>query len=534
MGLAQINAAGRRLQPGAVVPKLNRRWLYSALPYYAAAALMPGIRLLDLFNRNWAEYHLVFSHALILTGALAVAGLSLFLVLRSFTGSEEGGLLISALCWLCFWLSEDLFVMTLIFNRFRSFAAFMGAGLILAAAALRWRKPRFAKIRPAFNALAISLVALFVFNLIPAIHHASVLFRARGAMVGTEHSERPFYIKRDFQVNPALPSPDIYWFHLDGMMSLETVERFWGEPREHLRGEFARRGFLIYENALLNAGFTDAALPALFSPAFYDSFLGALLAENETELRASRTRQVIRALSSAGLIFARDIVARYELFNALIARGYEFELPDFGANLPVFVYSLSPSQRFLTGDWLTLLPAAAYFHNLFGGNNYVEVEVRQFDCGFYPIARFVFKSFAYTHMTQVWSLDPNLARMDLTAVHLYPAAFERIAHRALYYIDAILEQNPNAVIVLQSDHGFHYYQTQRHLIDQGYSLSQVLELMHSVFSAVRIPPQYGGLDAPIAPLNISRELVNRFVGENYVLLPGAGERVLGGYGVDPN
>jgi hypothetical protein len=54
---------------------------------------------------------------------------------------------------------------------------------------------------------------------------------------------------------------------------------------------------------------------------------------------------------------------------------------------------------------------------------------------------------------------------------------------------------------------------------QGYTKEQIVELMHSVFSAVRIPDEYGGLDEPIAPLNITRELINRFVGDNYELLP---------------
>jgi hypothetical protein len=46
-----------------------------------------------------------------------------------------------------------------------------------------------------------------------------VLFRARAE--GLEP-----YIKRDFIIDPRLPRPDIYWFHMDGMMSLEMMEDF--------------------------------------------------------------------------------------------------------------------------------------------------------------------------------------------------------------------------------------------------------------------------------------------------------------------
>ena len=110
---------------------------------------------------------------------------------------------------------------------------------------------------------------------------------------------------------------------------------------------------------------------------------------------------------------------------------------------------------------------------------------------------------------------PGSLRYDL-----YPAlGFEYVFWRVISEIDLILARNPNAVIVLQSDHGFHLDSTQDHLLEQGYTMEQVLELTHSVFSAMRIPDEYGGLEESVAPLNITRVLVNRFVGKNYELLP---------------
>jgi hypothetical protein len=43
-------------------------------------------------------------------------------------------------------------------------------------------------------------------------------------------------------------------------------------------------------------------------------------------------------------------------------------------------------------------------------------------------------------------------------------------------------------------------------------------MQNSVISAVRIPKRWGGLDQPLDPLDISRVLVNRYVGENYKLV----------------
>lgn len=57
------------------------------------------------------------------------------------------------------------------------------------------------------------------------------------------------------------------------------------------------------------------------------------------------------------------------------------------------------------------------------------------------------------------------------------------------------------------------------LLAEDFTEEEDIHLHHSVMSAVRISEQYGGLDMPLDPRNITRELVNRFVGENYELLP---------------
>jgi hypothetical protein len=43
-------------------------------------------------------------------------------------------------------------------------------------------------------------------------------------------------------------------------------------------------------------------------------------------------------------------------------------------------------------------------------------------------------------------------------------------------------------------------------------------MQNQVMSAVRIPEIWGGLEKPLDPLDISRVLVNRYVGKNYELV----------------
>jgi len=71
------------------------------------------------------------------------------------------------------------------------------------------------------------------------------------------------FFKHEFNIDQSLPSPDIYWFHMDGMLSLETVKRFFMCDQNPLRLELENRSFVVYEDAILNAGITTIAMPVL-------------------------------------------------------------------------------------------------------------------------------------------------------------------------------------------------------------------------------------------------------------------------------
>ncbi|MCL2247770.1 MAG: hypothetical protein FWC13_00715 [Oscillospiraceae bacterium] len=509
------------------------KWLF-----YAAAAFIPSIPLFYLYNGNQVENHLVFSHILIVAGILAIVGMLLLHILKRATDRGEAALLLSILFWLCFWLFEAMYravyniFVTLSSTVFMIILILTFAGL---AILIRMFKPRFFNSSPVYKILTASLFVIFVFNLVPGINHEIILQRAIAA--DGEGENATFYIKRDFYTSDSLPTPDIYWVHLDGMMSMETVERFFGVSQNSLREELEYRGFLVYPNAELNAGSTRMALPALLSPAFYDSFFGELLDEYNELLTRETSVVVNDHLRQLGLRWD-NISTSYELLTALANRQYDLtilnsmggrmQLPSSfdsiaGDNVSVINFSKSIRDHF--GDLVEMmnLTTPLYIsdsHELI--DDLRTVIVPQTDSDIEPVARFTFRAFNQTQATNFWRLDAAFSEdteISRTRVDIYPMAYALITQSMLNYIDSVLNNNPNAVIVLQSDHGFHIYETQRYLLEQGYSLEQVLELIYSVFSAVRIPPEYGGLNAPIAPLNISRELVNRFVGENYELLP---------------
>ena len=501
---------------------LSKDKLFNVI-YYISALLMPNILLFNLYNRNRIENHLVFEHVLILAGIFAIVGLLAFLFFRIITGSVESAFLLSILSWVFFWLFENFFKFVAHFApglRRPIILIIISVCLIAATFLFRRFKSPLAKIRPALMTLAICFILLLFFNLIPGIRHMITLQRNR-----TPDAElSPYYIKQEFIVDENLPSPNIYWIHLDGMMSLETVERFWDLDLNSFREELAIRGFFIYENASLNAGFTSAAMPALLSPGFYDSFLSDTFIKAEGLFRNHAAQILNHALTNAGLT-TYYIFTNYELLNALYAKKYEIIIRDSLDGRLLSYMSDASQPNYLFGRWhrsifmdlpklLNLTTPLNIDYLLFP--NHVESVL-----GIERHAHFTFSALFYTHI-MYWDHYPppaNWAEPDLwVAVHLYPSSYEKMMDAILNYVDSIIEANPDAVIVLQADHGFHIHETQQFMLDQGYTLEEVLELIYSVFSAVRIPQAYGGLDAPIAPKNISRELVNHFVGVNYELL----------------
>lgn len=514
--------------------------------YYIASFFMPGILLFDLYNRYYLLNHIVFTHILILAGFLALGGILIFVLFKFLIQSVEGALLLNLLSWLVFWRYEWLLeavrgILPIHFLPSRVFALFIILIFALFIFIFRRYKPPFDKIRPAFNMLALSVLVLFMFNFVPGVNHEITLIRTRANATQLQ-IENSVYIKRDFYIEQNLPTPDIYWFHVDNVMSIEKVEDFWGLNYDNYREEFEARGFLIYDEATLKAGTSSLAYTALLSPALYDSFLGERLNHVESIPNIGRTEEGVSRIdylhgefNRVGLeVRSGEVMLYRELFSALFFRGYEINIIDpCNAELPKSFEHLEDQRDyyvsgrfwrdFLRSDLPRALSGTTPLPNLSTLNFLDDTELVTHLSGREPVAQFTFYAIYDAHMemsvrdrvTEPKDNIPNEVRYDL-----YPSlGFESALDRVLQYIDDILEENPHAVIVLQSDHGFHLVDLQVFMSEQGYSDEELVGLMHSVFSAVRIPDEHGALEEPIAPLNITRELVNRFVGKNYELLP---------------
>jgi len=315
--------------------------------------------------------------------------------------------------------------------------------------------------------------------------------------------------------------------------------------------ELSERDFVVYEKEIyLNAGSTGMALPALFSPDFYDYIFGELLYRNK-ELT---NRQAIYAdlLQKRIITDYPELFHYLELHQALMSASYTritLGIPanyviwspfdifyDLGSNEgrvarssnydETFLHSLYNSNTRLLLSMITPLSLLlsnelpipqlewAYFQTHVVPSYASDMEMRMYnaliDSYLIQSPRFVFISNDFAHHSQ-WGWVRYRTDVDADDLEVWLTAYDYALEVTLRTIDLILANNSDAIIIIQSDHGLRR-------AGNWLSYDDVLRVQDSVFSAVRIPETYGGLDTPIHPLNITRELVNRFVGSNYILL----------------
>ncbi|MCL2842528.1 MAG: hypothetical protein FWE28_03550 [Oscillospiraceae bacterium] len=531
------------------------------LLYVGAIMFLPNIFLFFLINQNIARNPIRFDHALVLAAAFAIISLGLFFLFRLISRSYEGAMVSSLLFWVFFWLFESMYRMASSFMPTLPRALFWLVLLVivlLVTLCFRRYDPSFHAIRPAFLALSAVMCVLFVFNLAPGV-------RVEIAMRGQAQGD--FYIKQQFVVDDSLPSPDIYWFHVDGMVNFAAIEEFFGDGQEELRAELTQRGFVINEDADLHTGVTIYGIPALKSPAFYDSWLGAVLADTAHLLAYHRFHAIDDRFTQDGICIANDVAPNNELFQAFSDAEYTRIMIGGSDSLTWpnsildFFYATVCAGRY-PPLLFTYEDLGEHFWQGFGNliellslttplpknespdeslwaltsDSYSSIMVNELtaDTKNLPNERSMYAalidSFSIESpklVTIVSFLAHGYRWMDVVeSEDIYPFSTDAylIAHQyaimvMLRQIDLVLENNPNAVIVLQAEHGLNLPETYQYLlIDRGLPLDDLLPLFDGVFSAVRIPPQYGGLDEPLDPRNISRILVNRFVGENYQLL----------------
>jgi len=554
------------------VTKSKTKQVSEKLLYIATAISIPNIFLFYLYNNNVDENNIRLSHTYILALFFAVVSVCVFLLFYWLVQNKGGALVALTLLWAAFWLFESLYSAAVAYISYRrELLVYLAGGIAGLVFFFRWYKPKILTNRFAANTFAVIVCILFVYNLVPGLYNHIVELR------GVSRGHTLYELKRNFTIDDSLPSPDIYWFHLDGMLGFDAVEKYFGEDQESLKNELTSRGFLLNEDARLKASCTQLALPALTSPGFYDSYFGDILAEaTDNALRPKVRSSVNKRLREDGVRYNEDILPNPELFYAFIDAGYRqatfaisgfFPFADriylnartaalagevFKARLDTLSaitdleqLLISTTPLSIVGEQLTSFierrnkalwePIPKYSEQLSQLRkrpyiSFIESQLYKYLIDSFNIQSpkliYAVNSLAKSPYNKIaksegsnYPLPDNPDAVDL----LYFEQHEYATEVMLTAIDMVLEINPDAIIILQADHGVHTHTTLAYLEDVGYSLDEMMDFNYSTFSAVRIPPQYGVLSEPLDPLDIARYLVNHFVGWNYEMLFYSGE-----------
>jgi len=435
----------------------------------------------------------------------------------------------------------------------------------------RFRKPLEVKW------LKVAMVTLPIVILIQSI--IPIIIFASQQRIGEGFHRQEFFI-----TVPPDERPNIYWIHADGMVGFDTMYHFFGDGQEDFRNSLRDRGFWFNETAYFDAwGTTHIAIPTLMSPFYYDRVLAWQLdpayaesiPKNEDLLEnpdlrldlnfaayryAMQRNETIMAFNAAGYSTA-TISAIDIYFYPTVDRFYEHEFRlTSNRELGEIVYHVEvvSSFRYLI-NLLSLIaplpepmdPDVRAFLNMLTRMGFEDTEIERqvdmfseldvdsesrqqlekwniradslYDTFEMDAPGFTLLDFCMAHSPFRYDENGNfLAGGEAGNPERYPAHHIFTAQTLLKYLDIIIDNDPDAIIVIQSDHGIKPSTLEEfpHVFDLTEDLTRAL--INQIMSAVRLPEEKLTADAIEIlsdPRNISRFLMNNFIGVNYEYIP---------------
>ncbi len=515
--------------------------------YIAAAALSPCGFWFHVYRNNMASLDM----KRVLLFALVIAGISVALFfLLTLVMSRESALLPVVLLWIVFWTFQTVHRFL---NKVYPLSAlnllFIILCLLVIVCCILHKR---GISRLVAMTLSCVVILLFLYNGTGPIYGA-----IRNAL-----SPEPYSVKDTFALDADAGKPDVYWLHMDGMMDFRTVEKVLGEDQSEVIQALEDRGFTVNEGAELDIGWTRYSFPALTSPTIYDSYLEPLFAgmggltsyerrdklyrESAYDVYLDYPRlELFRAFQEAGY-GTYGFMTMFGRLEEIVPEGYAYD-DAFTPERTDRIYSHNLKKVLIESSILGLFMEDAsadfplqdikdsvpeYSEELYQiispDTDYYFDTVRHYDRWLLR-ATIDSLSLPSPKLVYIQNLIPhNFFNHDENGMYrhteseydmsLYCPQAKYAEKIMLGTIDMILERDPDAVIVIQGDHGVHLFEREE-LASQGFTDDQMLEMNYSTVSAVRIPEKYGALREPLDPLDITRYLVNHFVGQgNYAYL----------------
>lgn len=533
----------------------------------AASALLPIVYLLFQFTQNSTE--ISFDIVLAICIVSAIISLLVFALIYVATGSSTvsylSTLLLNIYLFATGYMLTALSSISLTNVNFGYQAHLITAGLCCAGMIILLLIRERIIDSSMFSTIVVVFTALLlIFNLTPSLE----LWQRQ--KIGDNQA----YVKTEFEIktNSSNDKPNIYWVHCDGMLGFDSFEKYFGDDQAQFKADLAERGFLLNENATLLAGHsTTSCVPALMCPDFYDAYLSDLLSDATSEEARTliaetsvqkllsieqENNEVTNAFDQAGYTTYTIASAYWSIFPRITDYYYLMDSEgvlresidvDSAKSRSGSLMSNEIEKMHVFMDQLVYPLSSLILTALPQGYNSI---VSMLEDSTYSISRisegidndpihckatqaleqmlmnrvsdqgnFAIVVYDQTHRPFIFDENGNRIYTSNENPIDYAPQHRYMQKILIMAIDTILAKDPDAVIVLQADHGLHG-NTREDFLD-AFGDADEGELWDQIMSAIRIPEKYKNGEEVYAitdPLNLARYLVNRFVGENYKYL----------------
>lgn len=511
--------------------------------------LICGYKLFYHYNSNFGNREVLFYEVILLFILFIGINAVIYLFLNKALKDKHKVFIILSFIAMFYSVKFDLF----------SFLIFVAAILLLI-----WDFKKFIHCKLDYGVTLISFIVIFLFgyNLLVAIYNVSYL----------TIKSKSYNYELDINVEEKTKTPNIYWIHCDGMLGFNTIKEYFSYPKKDLQNYLKDNQYIYNYDARLVAGHsTQTALAAMFNPYYYDNFFKVYLDElEETYVNPKKKTSFI-----ANYYELVDKRLNNELFKALEKKGYTtIAISDFNShtsfNTDYFYdfYSFSRSSynpipdkkelRYMENEDNSKFSLFSYMqfnhfrsllnttvlYPLFENINYLNYETldyENFDVSHYrninqadywlmnatmkSLAhssdidkKFVFIDYKLNHLPLIYDafgnkLDPNYNNNSKFYLGNYIYASKLL----IELLDFIRKMDEDAVVIIQGDHGIHMLEEETIMKQLEITREEVQDIRNSVISAYYIPEKYQNGDEVYLnnPLNVSRYLINNFVGKNY-------------------
>lgn len=486
------------------------------------------------FNINGGEYEFMFYEVVLLTIIVSIFPLVLYFFLSKFIKNKR---LIFILLVVYAFVARNVNIVSITFF------------IVLVVLSIFYRKERFGiEITIEIFSTIISLTIIFLaVTTIASSIYKGITFTSRLSHYNGH---------KKIVVDKEKPSPNIYWFHMDGMPNTDLIKKYYNEDLTEFKDSLNELGFVNNEDASFRGGHhTLTALPSLFDPDYYDNYLKDYLKEyDKCTLKNCKTKDVPTF---------KDLNYRRidnELLSGLKKKGYTtigiLEYNQYTSLKTDYVYDIYENKKCEVGYFKGHKNSDDIYKDIVKIHfNYIlkyrEVYIMEdykpdkyISCGKdfskYPNInkvdqlketltalnnsknkgnnpKFYFIDNVLMHRHWSYDKEGNFIRDENTDLEDYDDCYIYTTKVLLEFINYINENDPNSIIIIQGDHGIHVLEED--ILKDTFNIDEkeVLNIRNSTISLIYIPEEYRDEDEQYLdnPLNISRYLINNYVGDNY-------------------